>query len=356
MADLISWEIAERTAALVGGREPLSRSYHAGELRADFDELTAEAEELVKRETGLVPDAGPAQAVVIDRPGWSRANIGSFRALIAPLSDKLGQRRTIPAISAVSRTVAGVQLGTVLGWMSTRVLGQYDLLLGDEAAGEGGSVTPDAVYYVGPNILSLERRYGFPPREFRLWIALHEVTHRVQFTAVPWMREHFTSLAREAIGSFDPDPRALFSAIGRLAEDIRSGVNPLAEAGLVGVMATPAQRELLSNLQGLMGLLEGHGDVTMDRAGAALLPSAERFSAVLGERRRSASGVAKILQQLLGIESKLRQYEDGERFIHEVETAGGKSLLARVWEGPQWLPDLEELRQPPRWIERVAAG
>lgn len=356
MPELISWDLAERTAAWVGGQEPLSRSYHADELQADFSELTAEAQVLVEAETGLVSEASAARSLVIDRAGWSRANLAVFRTLISPLADRLGERRSLPGVSAVSRSLAGAQLGTVLGWMSTRVLGQYDLLLAEEADVAQAEAPAGAVYYVGPNVLSLERRYGFPPREFRLWIALHEVTHRAQFTAVPWMREHFTSLARQAVASLETDPRALLSAVGRVAEDIRSGTNPLAEAGLVGAISTPEQRELLSKLQGMMGLLEGHGDITMDRAGAGRLPAAERFSAVLGERRRSARGLSKLFQQLLGIESKLRQYEDGERFVREVEKVGGKELFDRVWEGPDLLPDLAELRDPGRWIERMGAG
>ena len=170
-------------------------------------------------------------------------------------------------------------MGAVLGWMSGRVLGQYDLLFGDSDSPQ------DAVYYVGPNIVGLERRHGFDPREFRLWIALHELTHRAQFTGVPWLRAHFLDLVERSVAIASPDPRQVVEAIGRVAVDIRAGRNPLAESGLVGALASPAQLETLRSIQGMMSLLEGHGDVTMDRAAQDLIPNAAHFSQVLRAAR-----------------------------------------------------------------------
>jgi coenzyme F420 biosynthesis associated uncharacterized protein len=234
--------------------------------------------------------------------------------------------------------------------MSTRVLGQYDLLIAEDDDPE----EQDLVYYVGPNVLSLEKRYGFPPREFRLWLALHEVTHRAQFTGVPWMREHFLSLVDESLGAVDADPRRLLDAIRRAAEQVRAGRNPLDDGGLVTLLASPEQHAVLQRLQGLMSLLEGHGDVTMDRAGRAYVPSADRFARVLRQRRQ-ASGLTKALQKLTGIEAKLLQYEQGERFIEAVEREGGPELLETVWRGSEWLPSLPEIRRPELWLDRVRA-
>jgi coenzyme F420 biosynthesis associated uncharacterized protein len=347
----VAWDLAERVAIRVAGREPFSESYHYSSLDPDFAELTAQAEELVSRATGLRSLAGPARARVTDRRGWVRANIASFRRLLRPVTDRLGERLSGNSVVApMTRALAGVEVGTMLGWMSTRVLGQYDLLIVEEEDPED----QDLVYYVGPNVLALEKRFAFPPREFRLWLALHEVTHRTQFTGVPWLRGHFLSLVDEALGDLDPDPRRFLAALRRSVEELRAGRNPLDEGGLVALLASPAQQAALQRIGGMMSLLEGHGDVTMDRAAADAIPSADRFGRVLRQRRASVSGPARLVQKLVGLEAKLNQYDQGERFIHAVERRGGQELLNRVWEGPELLPTLPEVREPERWISRIA--
>ena len=345
----VDWELARRVAVRASGREPFAESYLAHSLQRDFDEATAEAEELVAQATGMRSLAGPARARVTDRAGWVTANVGSFQRLLRPLSDKL-EARTGAVTGAVARRVAGFEVGFLLGWMAGRVLGQYDLLVLDEEDPED----QDVVYYVGPNILALEKRFAFPPREFRLWLALHEVTHRAQFTGVPWLREHYLGLVHQTLDSVDPDPRQLFDAIARLIEELRKGRGALAEGGLATLFANPQQRAVLEKIGGLMSLLEGHGDITMDRAGQGRVPSADRFARVLRERRASASPATKLLQRLVGLEAKINQYAQGEHFIEEVERlGGGPAALEPVWRGASWLPTLSEIREPEEWLSRV---
>ena len=347
--DPVAWDLAERVAVRVGGREPLADSYLYDSLQPDFEELTARAEELVAGVTGLRSLIGPARARVTDREGWAKANVASFQRLLRPVLDKIGPRMAASPLAPVSRNLAAVQMGTLLGWMSTRVLGQYDLLL---IEGEDED-NQDVVYYVGPNILSLEKRFGFPPREFRLWLALHEVTHRAQFTGVEWMRPHFLSLVERTLGGIDPDPKRFMEALKRGVDQMRAGHNPLDDGGLVALLAGEEQHAALQQVQGLMSLLEGHGDVTMNRAGTGLVPNADRFHRTLHQRRNEIKGPAKLAQKLLGLEAKMKQYELGERFIEAVERDGGQALFDRIWEGPHQLPDLTEIRDPSRWIERV---
>ena len=357
----VSWETAERVAGWVGSRTRAPAPYRPDLLQAEFAELTAQAEELVAASTGLRSAAGPARARVTDRAGWVHANVASFQRLLGPHLDRLDPTRLSGSnavlsrlagpLASAGRTETGAQMGVVLGWLSTRVLGQYDLLITEEAAEE-----QDIVYFVGPNVVALERQHGFEPREFRLWLALHEVTHRCQFTAIPWMRDYFVSLVEAGIGSLEPDPARLAAALRRMTDQIRAGRNPLEDNGALGLVATPEQLEGLHRIQALMSLLEGHGDVTMDRAGAADIPSAAHFSAVLRQRRTQAHGLSKILQQLIGIEAKLRQYAEGERFITAVESVGGPALLNNAWRGPEWLPSLDEIRDPHLWIDRVGAA
>jgi coenzyme F420 biosynthesis associated uncharacterized protein len=267
------------------------------------------------------------------------------------LIDKFGERMTNRRLAPLAQKFAGAELGVMLGWMSTRVLGQYDLLIIEEESPHD----QDIVYYVGPNVLALEKLYAFPPREFRLWLALHEVTHRAQFTGVPWMRPHFLGLVEQMLNAVDPDPKRFLDAIGRATDAFRSGRNPLADGGVMALVASDDQRAVLDQVSGLMSLLEGHGDVTMDRAGEGLIPSAERFSRVLRQRRQSAQGLARLLQQIIGLEAKLAQYEQGERFIETVE-ASDPRVLDMAWERPENLPSIDEIRDPSAWLARVTAA
>jgi coenzyme F420 biosynthesis associated uncharacterized protein len=345
----INWQLAEQVAGRVAGTDPLARSYHYDSLAADFEEATARAEQLVAAETGLVSLAGPARARVTDRQGWVKANVASFQRLVGPLTARMAEHLPAAPVAAVGRSVAGAQVGLLLGWMSTRVLGQYDLLLVEDQDAED----QDIVYYLGPNVLSLEKRYAFPPAQFRLWLALHEVTHRAQFTGVAWMRSYFMGLVEQAMGSVDPDPKRLLEGLRRAVDEARAGRNPLAD-GLLSLLAGDEQAAVLRQVQALMSLLEGHGDITMDRAGAEAVPEAGRFARVLRQRRQRSAGLSKLVQQVVGIEAKMRQYEEGERFIEAVEAAGGRALSDLFWRGSEWLPNLEEIRDPPAWTRRMA--
>ncbi|MHB1518136.1 MAG: zinc-dependent metalloprotease [Acidimicrobiales bacterium] len=357
-ARTVSWSAAERVAGWVGDRRRVPPTYDPDRLQGEFEELTARAEELVAESTGLRSASGPARAKVTDRAGWVHANIASFQRLLGPhlarfdparavASNPVIERLAVP-VGAAGRLATGTQIGLVLGWLSTRVLGQYDLLLTEESVED-----QDLVYFVGPNVVALEQLNQFDPGEFRLWLALHEVTHRCQFTAIPWMRDYFVSIVEEGIGSLEPDPARFAEALRRMADEIRAGRNPLRENGALGLVATPEQLEGIQRIQALMSLLEGHGDVTMDRAGAGAIPSAAHFAEVLRQRRKQVRGPARLLQQLIGLEAKLRQYEEGERFIAAVEGSGGPELLDVAWRGPEWLPTLGEIRDPGRWISRV---
>ena len=348
--DPVDWDLARRVALRTAGREPYASPRHRDGLEGDFAEFTEQAEDLVERCTGLRSLSGSARGRVTDRAGWIDANLASFQRLLRPLTAKLGSGSD-GLLAPVTRRFAGAELGVMLGWMSTRVLGQYDLLIIEDERPED----QDIVYYVAPNVLSLENRYAFDSGQFRLWLALHEVTHRAQFTGIDWMRPHFLGLVESTIDSVDADPKQLAAAARRLLEARRNGEDPLATGGLMGLFASEAQRETLERLSGLMSLLEGHGDVTMDRAGDGLVPSADRFGRVMRRRRESARGFTKVLQRVIGLDAKIKQYEEGERFIEAVEAAGGESLFERVWHAPDNLPSIGEIRDPQTWVERMAA-
>jgi len=351
MGSPVDWELAERIATRLTPRDPFAASYLYDSLTADFDAATAEAEGLVGATTGLRSLAGPARARLVDRPQWVLANVRAFQRLLHPALERLGDRAaTGPSLPlALTRRLSAAEVGALLAWMSGRVLGQYDLLVIEDAT----ATEQDLVYYVGPNVLSLEKRYGFPPREFRLWLALHEVTHRAQFTGVPWLRQHYLGLVEQVLSLLDTDPGELMAALKHAAKSLRRGNDAFELGGLAAVVASEEQREALGQVAGLMALLEGHGDVTMDRAGAGRVPSAERFSRVLRERRKQVTPLARAFRKLIGLEAKMAQYEHGERFIAAVERVGGDRVLDIVWESPANLPTLVEIKAPDRWLARM---
>lgn len=344
----VDWNLAARVGVQLAGRDRLEHSYLYQALVGDFRDVTAEAEVLVADFTGLHAP-GSARAEVLDRGGWVRANVASTRRLLAPLTDQLGARLAASPLAPVGRAVAGAELGFVLGMVAQRVLGQYDLLVLEEA-----DTGPDAVYYVGSNVMALEQKFAFSPREFRRWIAIHEVTHRAQFTGVPWMRGYFLGLVEESLALVDPDPRRWFGVVGRIADDLRRGRNPLDGSGLIGLIASPEQRTVLDRIQALMSLLEGHGNAVMNRLGRDHVEGHERMARTLEARRKSV-GVQALVSKLLGLEMKLRQYEVGERFVDAVERTAGLPALDRAWIAPEHLPTLTELEDAPAWLARVGA-
>jgi coenzyme F420 biosynthesis associated uncharacterized protein len=352
---MVDWSLAQRVATGALLLKPSPASYRSADLQAQFDELTTRAEFLVSEATGLHSSHGPARAKVTDRAGWAAANVRSMERLVGPALANIQRhgaaKKAGRSTMAAGRAVSGTQLGLMLAYMSTRVLGQYDLLISD--------VDPedqDLVYYVGPNVVAIEERHDFAASQFRLWLALHEVTHRMQFTAVPWLRDHFVQLVGELLEPLHADPSGLSETLRRVMVEVRAGRNPLQESGVIGMLATPEQKVALSKISGMMSLLEGHGDVTMDRAGAAEVPGAATFSKVLHERRTQARGFTKLISRLLGLEAKMRQYAEGEQFVESVEAAGGPELLARVWRGPEWLPTLAEIRSPGEWVARAGGA
>ena len=344
----VDWELAKRIASRVAGEEPLSRSYLGDSLHRDFSEFTPLAEELVGAETGLTSSEGSARAQVIDREGWIDANIRSFRRLLRPV---LTESSDSDPTSGIARKIAAAELGAALGWMSRRVLGQYDLLLAEDEDRD----EQDFVYYVGPNILAIEKKFAFDPKQFRLWLALHELTHRSQFTGVPWLRPRFLELVNQMLDEVEPDPDRVKQGLQDFVQMKRNGKDPLADGGVAQLFASERQKELLDSVGGMMSLVEGHGDVTMSRAAAGHVPHAQRFHRVMQERRNSATGVSRLMQKMMGLEAKLAQYQAGEDFIAAIESQRGDRAVDLIWEDQDHLPSMAEIRNPTAWMERVPA-
>jgi coenzyme F420 biosynthesis associated uncharacterized protein len=330
-------------------------------LAEDLDAAVALGAPAVEEATGLVVPSQPV-ARVVDRAAWVHRNVAAFEQLLEPALRRLEERQVerranglvarlgirLPegierTASGLASTASGAQLGLLLAWMSTKVLGQYEVLVAPEE---------DEILFVGPNLVEIERRHGFPPRAFRTWVALHELAHRAQFRGVPWLRSHFLELTRAALELVQPDLADLANALRQALERARRGESLLGPLGVLGLFAGPERMEVLERVQALMSLLEGHGDVVMERCAKALVPEAGWFAEVVANRRR-AGGLARLAREATGLSVKLRQYDMGARFVAEVERQGGPALLNRLWEGPEWLPSMAEVLEPTRWVERV---
>jgi coenzyme F420 biosynthesis associated uncharacterized protein len=378
-ADMIDWDLAVATATrLVRPGPEISRD-EAREAVAELRRFAGEAERHVREYTGLGEPNTGTPVLVVDRPGWVQANVAGFRTVIQPLATKLKARREgVPGAAvfgAVGEKVTGLEVGMLLAYLSSRVLGQYETFaptVSPGATGKSGAArgadgdTPSAgrLLLVAPNIVHVERELEVDPRDFRLWVCLHEETHRTQFTAVPWLRDHIESEIQAFLAETDVDPATLFErlreAVGSLGGGSGSGSGDSAEDGsggtgtLIDVVQTPAQREILSRLTAVMSLLEGHADVVMDGVGPEVVPSVGEIREKFQQRRAKGAGRLDLaLRRLLGLDAKLRQYQDGAAFTRAVVDAVGMDGFNRVWTSPNTLPTKEEIHDPVAWVSRV---
>lgn len=341
----INWGVAESVAARLAGSYALEGTYHDALFSREAPALVARAAELATAETNL-PWVGDPEVRVLTRAEWTKANLAAFGRLLEPAEKKLEGRGSKLGRRLAARLM-GAEVGALVGILSRRVLGQYELVM---PSGEGDA--GDTVMFVGGNLLQMERAHEFRPAEFRFWVALHECTHRLQFTGVPWLRPYFLGLVDELVEASAPEEGRMQRLAAEMRSAAREGRPVVDESGLMGLFATPTQREALDRVQALMSLLEGHGHVVMDRIGGRELVTQHRMSRTLKMRRKDPRMAAFL--RLTGLEMKMRQYEEGEAFIHAVERQAGFGSLDRCWQGPDSLPTLDEIRNPQRWLERVA--
>ncbi|MFI2237864.1 zinc-dependent metalloprotease [Streptomyces chrestomyceticus] len=300
--------------------------------------------------------------LVVDRAGWIKANVAGFRAVLKPLLQKMEERRSsVPGgavLGAVGGKVTGVELGMLLSFLASRVLGQYETFAPASrdlpAAARGGRLL-----LVAPNIVHVERELEVDPHDFRMWVCLHEETHRTQFTAVPWLRDHIEGEIQSFLGETEIDPGTLLERLREAAQSLTGG-RPEGEEGdeggrsFVDLVQTPAQREILARLTAVMSLLEGHADYVMDGVGPEVVPSVAEIREKFQKRRASGAGrLDQALRKLLGLDAKLRQYRDGERFVRAVVDEVGMDGFNRVWTSPNTLPTKQEIAKPADWVARV---
>ncbi|MFE3328285.1 zinc-dependent metalloprotease [Streptomyces sp. NPDC059176] len=363
-AEMVDWNLAVATAIrLVRPGPDVSRD----EARAVVAELRRHAkasEEHVRSFTRMVPDGHEPEdtpVLVVDRAGWVRANVAGFRELLKPLLDKMQQRRAGSAggtvLGSVGGKVTGVELGMLLSFLASRVLGQYETFAPPTRELPGAPASGGRLLLVAPNIVHVEREMDVAPHDFRLWVCLHEETHRTQFTAVPWLRDHLEGEIQAFLAETDVDPMTVLERLREAAQSLAGG-RPEGEQdegrSFVEIVQTPEQREVLGRLTAVMSLLEGHADFVMDGVGPQVVPSVGEIREKFQQRRaRGASRLDVALRKLLGLDAKLRQYRDGERFVRAVVGEVGMEGFNRVWTSPNTLPTKAEIAKPADWIARV---
>jgi coenzyme F420 biosynthesis associated uncharacterized protein len=347
----VDWEFAKTTGKRLVPAGPAVSPDEAADTVAAI-RAAADAAQSPVAETARMHAPGEAPApVVVDRPTWIDANVDSMAALVDPVFATILSQPTRHSQSgqagpgfgsSIGGKVTGAEAGGLLAFMASKVLGQYDLAPGG---------TPKLML-VAPNLVHVQRELAVDPHDFRLWVCMHEETHRVQFTANAWLRDHLIEGAQTLATELTPDPRELAERLEQVVRQIPDAISRGGQ-GIIDVFTTPEQRERLAALTAVMSLLEGHADVVMDEVGPSVVPSVAEIRRKFNQRRRSAGAVDRMLRRLLGLEAKMRQYRDGAVFVRAVVDEVGVEKFNAIWTSPETLPRAEEIPDPAAWVRRV---
>jgi coenzyme F420 biosynthesis associated uncharacterized protein len=387
-ADMVDWNLAVSTATRLVRPGPEVSPDDARAVVAELRKHAAASEEHVREFTKLASPDGGTPILVVDRPGWIKANVAGFSQVLKPLAEKMREKRSSSPggsiVGAVGGKITGLELGMLLAFLSSRVLGQYETFApaapqltsagaSDPADGGGGAPQKAGrLLLVAPNIVHVERELDVDPHDFRLWVCLHEETHRTQFTAVPWLRDHIEGEIQTFLAETEMDPATLFERAREAVQSMsgdnssegaedssgksgKSGAAGLGGGSIVELVQTPAQREILNRLTAVMSLLEGHADFVMDGVGPVVVPSVGEIREKFQQRRQSGTGrLDQALRRLLGLDAKMRQYQEGEQFVRGVVDKVGMDGFNRIWTSPNTLPTRDEINDPESWVSRVA--
>ncbi len=357
---MIDWNVATSTATRWVRPGPQVSLTEARRVVAELRQQAAAVAEPVREVTGLPGDDDGGKVAIVDRPGWIKANITGFEVVLDPLVEHMQEIGAAPAVgsvlTAVGSRVTGMQAGLILAYLASRVLGQYELFLPPDPDVPAEDAPPGRLTLVAPNIVMVERELGVDPTDFRRWVCLHEETHRTQFTSVPWLRPYVQRQMTEFLLASDLDPASILNRLRAAADAVSGAVRGGDGASLIEAMQSQRQREILDRLTSVMTLVEGHGDYVMDAVGPAVVPSVEQIRAKFNARRTSGNRLEQAIRRILGIDLKMRQYQQGAAFVRAVVTEAGMETFNRVWTSPETLPTKEEITSPRLWLERVAGS
>jgi coenzyme F420 biosynthesis associated uncharacterized protein len=356
---LINWDLAASTAARLTPAGPVLSAAEIGNAVDSLRRLADESVHHVHQITGLeaARDLRDSTVLVVDRASWAKANTQSFAVMLKPAMQKMleNRRGTLsPAAASVSGAITGSQLGAVLAFLSSKVLGQYDPFA---ALAEGSNAPAGGrLLLVAPNIMSVERELNVTPEDFRLWVCLHEQTHRVQFAAAPWLRHHMLQQIDELSGHLLGNVDSLMeraTAAARSLKDRSATGNTPGRGAILDLLQDPEEKAAISHLTAVMSLLEGHANVVMDAVDASIVPSVKTIRQRFNDRGKDRGVIEKFIRSLLGLDAKMRQYSDGARFVRAVVDVAGMEGFNRVWESADHLPTEPEIHDAKLWLERM---
>ena len=335
---MIDWNLAGTVARGVANLQP------AGDP-APFEQLAGpaeEAERLVSAYTKLVPAQPVPVAEPIDRAGWIDANLKGLAGVLEPAAQRIAGNAG--PLGTLAGGVVAIEAGAVSGFLAGRVLGQYEFAVLDPDK-------PARLLFVAPNLASAAKSLDAPADQLLRWVALHEMTHALQFGGVPWLRPHLKAMLGELLGTLEFNPRSLFRVPD--VTDLKKLVDRVREDGLATIMIGDERRGALDQVQAFMAVLEGYAEHVMDAVGADVLDDLPGLRSALGKRRHDRSGLLKLLDKVLGMDLKLRQYEQGKAFCDGAVARAGIGGLNRVWIGPEAMPAVAELSDPAGWLRRT---
>lgn len=348
---LIDWDAARALAIRMNQQEMLEPDERE-RLDSYYRSLVDRCFPVVQAYTGIQLAGTSERTFTFDRADWVGANITAFQHLLQPVEQLAANQRAQGRnlATGLNRRLASAEVGLLLGYLARRVLGQYDLaLLGREPL-EGGKL-----YYVEPNIRQIEATLGLPRNDFRMWLALHETTHVFQFEGVPWVAGYFNGLLTEYLGTVQHDAQLLTSGLSGVRAVLGRTRDRDAGTSWVEAVMSRDQRAIFARLQALMCMIEGYSNHVMNAVGRELLPTYDTISRRFEQRKTRKSPVDELFARLTGLRLKMEQYRLGEEFIAAVVLERGHDVARRVWEGPGFLPDMEEIRDHRRWLNRIDA-
>ena len=347
--ELVDWDLAIATGTRLVRPGPRVSPVQARSVVEQLRAFAVEARGHVRAYTGLDASAADAPVAVVDRTTWVRSNADGLRHLFEPLAQNLTKESVPAPLRAAGARVTGLEAGAALAFLAGKVLGQYELF---PPGGPDGD-RPGRLLLLAPNIVQVERELGVDPADFRLWVCVHEETHRVQFGAVPWLRGHIVEQVAALVSGSDVGLGAAKDRSRDVLAAVAAALRGQPGASLAEAVQSPQQKAVLDEVTAVMSLLEGHADVVMDGVGPGVIGSVEEIRQRFQRRREEPSRVEAAMRRLLGLDAKLRQYRDGARFVRWVVDRVGMTGFNRVWESAATLPTSRELADPAAWVARV---
>lgn len=355
----VDWNVAVATATrLINAGPEVPRAEADRAVRA-LREFSVRAETHVRETTGLGRELPVLEGDVVDRPGWLRGaarGLAELTDAALATTDTAGERGG-QLLGGLGSRSAGLQAGVVLAYLGTKVLGQYDPF-----TPVSGSDRPGRLLLVAPNIVAAQRALEVPDEDFQMWVCLHESTHRLQFNAVPWLRDYFAASLGNLLTEMEASTGELLSRFPAVFREMRSGrqgergdggESSPGVLGVIELLQSPEQRAAFDRIIAISTLLEGHADHVMDAVGPRVVPSVHMIRRRFTERRAGGGVLDRLLRSLLGVDAKIQQYAQGAAFTRHVVDAVGMDGFNAVWTGPEYLPSRAEIADPAGWLRRV---